>query len=84
MDLKWYGNCVPISIIFHEILSKRSIPSELKTGFLLLEKENKKCVLWHCWIHVNGFDYDSTKSITQLKPETAIFKRTLSDKINNE
>ena len=68
----------------HEILSKKGIHCELKTGFLLLEADDNKHALWHCWITVDNNEYDLTKTVCKLIPETAKFKRTLSDSVPTE
>jgi len=62
----WSGNCIPINIIFNEILRKKSIPNKIKIGYLLLESGQDKFASWHCWITVDNQQYDLATDILNV------------------
>jgi hypothetical protein len=73
LKIKWYKNCIPISIILHEALNKIGIKNIIKKGFLLI---NEKDALWHCWIQTEYSNYDLGTAITYYNKKS-IYK--LSD-----
>ena len=65
MDTDWSQNCIPISIIFHEALSKKNINSIIKVGYAVEPYENYAC--WHCWVETEYKTYDIAMDLNRLR-----------------
>lgn len=78
----WSGNCIPVNIIFNEILHQKNIQSELKSGYLLMDYD--KFASWHCWTTVDNQQYDLARDILKvLVPECANMCKTSKITLSN-
>ena len=69
----WYGNCVPVSIILSECLSKAGISNQLSAGYLHISDSSEKIALYHCWVETKLGKMDiSTDICERLFPKTKI------------
>jgi len=67
----WISNCIPISIIFHEILDIKKIKNTLCEGYANIDYGgDNKYAMWHCWIEIKNIVYDLAAPILkEIYPE---------------